>query len=151
MLDIFNVSRIIFIDIVKRLQQFTDMVVFKIIFITFCVISKLFFEIRLNTFEIIFVSLFYSRISNILPLTFKCFSGISSLCTKLSSFCFPKGFFALLFSPFKNFKVSNSEVEGGFSQVDLVLIDLNFWDCDEEQNSVKILTLELEHMLDETE
>ena len=65
---------------------------------------------------------------------------------------FSSGFFLrCCFSPFKNLKVSNSEVEDKFNQVDLVLIDPTFKDYDGEQNSVKFLTLELENLLDKTE
>ena len=39
-----NVLRFSLIGIVKRLQEFTDMAEFGIIFISFCVISKSFFE-----------------------------------------------------------------------------------------------------------
>ena len=60
-------------------------------------------------------------------------------------------FLRYCFSLFTNFKVNNSEVEGGFNQVNLISIDLNFWDYNEEQNSVRVLALELEHMLDEAE
>ena len=65
---------------------------------------------------------------------------------------FSSGFFLhCCFSPFKNFKVSNSVVEDKFNQVDLVLIDPSFRDYDGEQNSVRFLTLELGNILDKTE
>ena len=140
MLGIFKISRFIFIGIVEIWLEFTDIAVFSIIFVRFFVIPKLFLKIRLNTFEIRFVLFFYSLISNILSLKFKCFSDSSSFCTKLSLFWL---LLPCCFSPFKNFKVSSSDVEDEFSQVDLVLIDPNLRDYDEEQNRVKVFNFEI--------
>ena len=88
----------------ERLLEFTDMVVFRIIFINFCVIPKLFFKITLNTFEIRFVSLFYSLIRNILSLTFNVFQVFQVCAQGFLQSVFRKAFLALLFSSSQKFQ-----------------------------------------------
>ena len=52
---------------------------------------------------------------------------------------FRKAFLPLLFFSFQKLQstLSNSDIEVGFNQVDLVLIDPNYRDYDVEQNCVK--------------